>query len=57
MAEVFEAEDSDLAAGLGIMEGCSSNERDAPNTSHLGTGDHGPKDQPKQITISPGKRA
>jgi len=57
MAEVFEAEDSDLAAGLGIMEGCSSNERDAPNISHLGTGDHGPKDQPKQITISPGKRA
>jgi hypothetical protein len=29
-----------LAAGLGIMEVCSSNEMGAPNASHLGTGDH-----------------
>jgi hypothetical protein len=29
-----------LAAGLGIMEVCSSNEMCAPNASHLGTGDH-----------------
>jgi|GEM_PF-5493908 len=28
------------AAGLGIMEVCSSNEMGAPNASHLGTGDH-----------------
>jgi hypothetical protein len=26
-----------LAAGLGIMEVCSSNEMGAPNASHLGT--------------------
>ena len=40
MAEVLEVEDSDLAAGLGIMEMCSSNEIGASNASHLGTGDH-----------------
>jgi hypothetical protein len=29
-----------LAAGLGIIEMCSSNEKGAPHASHLGTGDH-----------------
>src|ERR1035441_10289953 len=29
-----------LAAGLGLMEVCSSNEMGAPNATHLGTGDH-----------------
>ena len=43
-----------LAAGLGVMEVCSSTEMGAPGASHLGTGDHGPN-RPKQTTISPGK--
>jgi hypothetical protein len=44
-----------LAAGLGIMEVCSSNEMGAPNASHLGAGDHEPN-RPKQTKISPDKR-
>jgi hypothetical protein len=39
------------------MEVCSSTEMGAPGASHLGTGDRGPKNRPKQTTISPGKRA
>jgi len=45
-----------LAAGLGIMEVCSSNEMGAPNASHLEQETTQPN-QPKQTKISPGKRA
>ena len=45
-----------LAAGLGIMEVCSSNEMGAPNASHLEQETTQPN-RPKQTKISPGKRA
>jgi hypothetical protein len=45
-----------LAAGLGIMEVCSSNEMGAPNASHLEQKTTQPN-RPKQTKISPGKRA
>jgi hypothetical protein len=45
-----------LAAGLGIMEVCSSNEMGAPNASHLEQKTTQPN-RPKQAKISPGKRA
>jgi hypothetical protein len=44
-----------LAAGLGIMEVCSSNEMGAPNASHLEQETTQPN-RPKQTKISPGKR-
>jgi hypothetical protein len=44
-----------LAAGLGIMEVCSSNEMGAPNASHLEQKTTQPN-RPKQTKISPGKR-
>ena len=45
-----------MAAGLGIMEVCSSNEMGAPNASHLEQETTQPN-RPKQTKISPGKRA
>ena len=45
-----------MAAGLGIMEVCSSNEMGAPNASHLEQKTTQPN-RPKQTKISPGKRA
>jgi hypothetical protein len=45
-----------LAAGLGIMEVCSSNEMGAPNASHLEQETAQPN-RPKETKISPGKRA
>jgi hypothetical protein len=45
-----------LAAGLGIMEVCSSNDMGAPNASHLEQETTQPN-RPKQTKISPGKRA
>jgi hypothetical protein len=45
-----------LAAGLGIMEVCSSNEMGAPNASHLEQKTTQPN-RPKQTKISPSKRA
>src|SRR5450755_1289176 len=45
-----------LAAGLGFMEVCSSNEMCAPNASHLEQETTQPN-RPKQTKISPGKRA
>jgi hypothetical protein len=45
-----------LAAGLGIMEVCSSSEMGAPNASHLEQETTQPN-RPKQTKISPGKRA
>ena len=45
-----------LAAGLGIMEACSSNEMGAPNASHLEQETTQPN-RLKQTKISPGKRA
>jgi hypothetical protein len=44
-----------LAAGLGIMEVCSSNEMSAPKRSHLEQKTTQPN-RPKQTKISPGKR-
>ena len=45
-----------LAAGLGIMEVCSSNEMGAPNASHLEQKTPQPN-RPKQTKISPGQQA
>src|SRR5450755_3338086 len=44
-----------LAAGLGIMEVCSSNERGVPNASHLEQETTQPN-RPKQTKVSPRKR-
>jgi hypothetical protein len=43
-----------LAAGLGIMEVCSSNEMGAPNASHLGTGDTQPnnRSRPRSVPVN-----
>jgi hypothetical protein len=54
--KIFTEEYPDFA-GLGAMEVCSSTEMGASGASHLGTGDRGTKNRPKQTTISPGKRA
>jgi hypothetical protein len=56
MAEVLKWRILTLAAGLGIMEVCSSNEMGAPNASHLEQETAQPN-RPKETKISPGKRA